>query len=290
MFGNATDIQSIASVPRSVEERLAALEEQNFELHKKNEALEGRIRTLEVRLATTEHTLITLSPQTLGKQTHKAFALFPKLPPELRRMVWTLARPGPRVIKIFQSKVGDKEIIYSTAKVPTLLHTCQESRRIAKNWYELSFQCGWRGTPRVYFDFSSDFVYFPRFPGKDSKYSTHSIASPSSISRNEREKVKRVVQEVESYNSRFDFISFFYPSATEAVLVLAEEGMSQGVAEQSEFVATEDAFLWQENQILHEIYHRYSQKPDRLIKRLSWNLVNIQRARFCGIQEENRTL
>jgi 2EXR family len=72
----------------------------------------------------------------------KAFALFPKFPPELRRMVWIFARPPPRVIKLLWAKVGgdEEDVIYSTAKVPSLLQTRQESRKIAKGWYELTFR------------------------------------------------------------------------------------------------------------------------------------------------------
>jgi len=206
-------------------------------------------------------------------------------------MVWTFARPAPRVVNIFLSKTDGNDILYSTAKVPSLLHVCQESRRLAKQWYQLSFQLAinW-GDPdaaRVYFDFSSDFLYFPYLTGGDP--SDHSRFFPHAwdIDCDTRAKVRKVVQEVTSYSEQFYRISISYPFATEALLVGRKEGMSQGGAEQSDFVVTEDAFGWQKYRSLVDIYNTHVENPDDFDKTLPWNLVSIQRARFHGVEKEN---
>jgi hypothetical protein len=181
----------------SIEDRLAALEGHNVELWKENKSLQSRIRTLEVRLATAEDTLINLSIQTLGKETQKSFAFFPQLPSEFRRMIWTFARPAPRVLKLFEKRVGIETVVYSTAKVPALLHACQESRRIAKEWYELSFPRIFRGLqfPYIYIDYSSDFIYVPRRYGEDKGNPSRSNIAPYLISVLSFGKSMNVIQE-----------------------------------------------------------------------------------------------
>ena len=169
--------------------------------------------------------LISLSPQNPGKHTHRAFAFFPKLPAELRCMIWTLARSEPRVVKIFISK--DRNRFYSTAKVPTLLQICQESRRIAKQWYKLCFQKRVSAidfVPRVYFDFSSDFLYVPS-NGSPKGDPTRSNCYPYDLLIGDTEKVQKVVCEVTPYSEMFREIADYFPVASEALLILREEGM-----------------------------------------------------------------
>jgi len=274
---------------RDIRSEFTSLREQNADLRKKNEALEERIRTLEVRLATTEDSMINLSPENLGNHTHKAFALFSKVPLELRTIVWKLARPVPRVVNIFRAKVDDKDVLYSTAKIPSLLHVCQESRRIAKEWYQLSFpwSSSWNDpyAARVYFDFSADFLYFPSFDYFHSENTARLSPLPWNIYARDTEKVKKVVQEVPKSWDGFSHMSINCPSATEALVVNIGEGMSQGGAELSDFVVTEEAFDWQNNRTLTEIYNKYITSPEVRYKRMIWNLVSIQRVRFCGAVE-----
>ncbi|KAN0099934.1 hypothetical protein V8E51_013709 [Hyaloscypha variabilis] len=284
MSENSMENQSVAKVLLDIQAKLTSINEQNIELRLENELLKDRIRTLEVRLATTEDTLINLSLQTLDKQTHKAFALFPKLPPELRRMIWAFARQSPRVIKLFRAKVNDVYILYSTAKVPSLLHACQESRRVAKSWYELSLHHREafleNYSARVYFDFSNDFLYFPFIHWEDEDQPTRSIAMPREIYHEERNVIKKVVQELPRDQEQCAMLSIHFPSAVEAILVDTKEGMFQGGAEQSEFIVTGDAFPWQRGRTLQKVYDDVRVEMSPRIPNVVWNLTSIRRARF----------
>jgi hypothetical protein len=63
------------------------------------------------------------------------FELFPKLPLELRRKVWKMALPGPRVIEVKFVVDGRKNNHRFCAKIPVLLHVSQESRTEAMREY-----------------------------------------------------------------------------------------------------------------------------------------------------------
>jgi hypothetical protein len=274
--------------PSSGEDRLAALEGHIVELWKDNQSLQSRIRTLEVRLATAEDTLINLSPQNLDIQLHKSFAFFPKLPPEIRRMIWTFARPAPRVLKMFEKKEGAGEVVYSTAKVPALLHVCQESRQIAKEWYELSFprRSYEPESSRTYFDSSSDFVYVPEESGEDKGNPTHSNINPYSIRSMMPSKIMNVIHEVPEFCDNFFQLASCFSSATKALLVLEGEGMLQGSAELSEFTITADPFTWQGTCTLQKTYIDASEKSYHDYLAGNWNLTSIQRARFAALGRE----
>lgn len=57
------------------------------------------------------------------------FLLFPKLPAELRLMVWALAAPKPATVAQRTSTVKDRAFRYIRPDgVPALLHACRESR------------------------------------------------------------------------------------------------------------------------------------------------------------------
>jgi hypothetical protein len=65
------------------------------------------------------------------------FPQFRKFDKIIRKMIFGLARPGSRFIKL--SVCASTRSIYSTASVPSLLHACKESRELALSWYKLSF-------------------------------------------------------------------------------------------------------------------------------------------------------
>ncbi|CZR52584.1 uncharacterized protein PAC_02461 [Phialocephala subalpina] len=57
------------------------------------------------------------------------FLLFPKLPIELRLMVWALAAPEPATVAQRKSRVKGRDFYYlRPGGVPALLHACKESR------------------------------------------------------------------------------------------------------------------------------------------------------------------
>lgn len=71
----------------------------------------------------------------------KEFKLFSDLPPELRIIVWQFASQEIRVITIKNSsqttREKDLKATHDAKTVPSILHTCQESRAISQNYYRL---------------------------------------------------------------------------------------------------------------------------------------------------------
>ncbi|KAH6721820.1 hypothetical protein BKA61DRAFT_666559 [Leptodontidium sp. MPI-SDFR-AT-0119] len=91
------------------------------------------------------------------------FKLFPKLPLELRLLIFAAAVAGvePRNIEIFKSENGRPSsfCLASSASIPGLLHTCREARDVAKKTYKLAFA----GRPvrgPIYFDWDKDSLVF----------------------------------------------------------------------------------------------------------------------------------
>ncbi|KAI3318650.1 hypothetical protein HD806DRAFT_308204 [Xylariaceae sp. AK1471] len=89
-----------------------------------------------------------------------SFILFDLLPIELRLQIWRQSCHR-RVVEVFYDSEHDR--CTTTASVPAVLHTCQESRSEALRVYKLSF-----GTkshdPRIYFCREMDTLYIPRPP------------------------------------------------------------------------------------------------------------------------------
>jgi hypothetical protein len=100
----------------------------------------------------------------------KHFVFFPRLPAELRRIIWLFAIPGPRTITIFSQKeafvtnadghaaCNPSIPAKSNSKAPALLHTNRESRDVALKFYSLAFKEHLNQRP-VYFRFSTDTLY-----------------------------------------------------------------------------------------------------------------------------------
>lgn len=88
------------------------------------------------------------------------FDNFLELPVELRLIVWSFAHPEARFVRLqchqlpHQTSEVDRSNCRqstSTAKVPSPLHACNESREVALKWYRLSFALD--NSPRTfYFD------------------------------------------------------------------------------------------------------------------------------------------
>jgi len=88
-------------------------------------------------------------------------------------MIWKLARPDSRIIKLSASKkvrtsafdlhtftpLMPQDHVVSRIPPPNLLHACSESREVARKWYRLSFRpcCGDGGT---YIDTERDYLYY----------------------------------------------------------------------------------------------------------------------------------
>lgn len=97
-----------------------------------------------------------------------AFECFPKFPPELRRMIWKLALPGPRVIEVVAHCVlrGPEKTKTKTLAVnvdmPALMHVCRESRQVSLEKYSVKLANN-KKYPNNYarFDPSEDIIYIP---------------------------------------------------------------------------------------------------------------------------------
>jgi len=89
------------------------------------------------------------------------FTLFPKLPVELRRIIWRHSLPGTRVVAVFCDAYDQAPSFRSTTPVPTILHVSSEARMVALRYYELRFAVS--TTPalpaRTYFDSEIDSLY-----------------------------------------------------------------------------------------------------------------------------------
>jgi hypothetical protein len=129
----------------------------------------------------------------------KKFTLFNDLPLELRRQIWTLALPGPRVVDV---RLRQKSTPSSTGKTfpvsrfvssrehPVVLHVCRESRSEALLHYVLAFALGTRkkSPAQIYIDFAIDTVWFDHmayFPN-----STNSLQSSTVLHAAEFSKIR----------------------------------------------------------------------------------------------------
>jgi hypothetical protein len=132
-----------------------------------NRANDSLVRELPASDPTTASVLGVPQPDPTGE-----FIRFPKLPAELREEIWILSLPGPRDIMIRLdpqdmraldvSDIKEDEHPYYRAKayagaVPAHLHVNQESRAVAKIYYELDFEKQTRGRP-IYVDFKTDTI------------------------------------------------------------------------------------------------------------------------------------
>lgn len=92
-----------------------------------------------------------------------AFIVFPKLPIELRTIIWTLSLPGSRVIEINRARQDDNTApeYRLPAIIPAVLHVCKESRMVAQKHYSLSFGPSiWEDAGRIWFDKNIDVAFF----------------------------------------------------------------------------------------------------------------------------------
>lgn len=88
-----------------------------------------------------------------------SFNGFPKLPTEIRLMIWELSLPGARVLHVSDRRVFKDKLYFrkdDNPANPAALFTCQESRAVALERYRLCF-----GTTNVFADLSGgDILYF----------------------------------------------------------------------------------------------------------------------------------
>lgn len=115
-----------------------------------------------------------LKPPAKEPKTLRRFKFFPKLPTEIRLMIWDFCLPGPRVVDVkirrcfFRAstrKVFKLPRFISSLDHPAILHICSESRLLALKHYKLAFPNTMKtkaetSPARIYIDFSIDTVWF----------------------------------------------------------------------------------------------------------------------------------
>ncbi|KAF6835730.1 hypothetical protein CPLU01_04200 [Colletotrichum plurivorum] len=102
---------------------------------------------------------------------------FPKLPLELRIVIWRLSLPKPRTVSIRYGATTlswNSDFINGTSKaeIPTILHVCHESRKEGLRHYKLRF--GVAGPAKVFFDSEVDILHIGRMEGFMASWSQYS--------------------------------------------------------------------------------------------------------------------
>ncbi|KFY72312.1 hypothetical protein V499_07537 [Pseudogymnoascus sp. VKM F-103] len=161
-----------------------------------------------------------LKPAAKEPKTLRRFKLFPKLPTEIRLMIWTLLLPPPRVVDIRMRRksiptsageILDVGRFISSVDHPIILHVCSESRRVARQHYKLSFpkKTNTEWSPaQTYIDFDNDTVWFDNlryFP------TTPSANSPKILPMAEFAKIKKLAMRHEIDRVLLDSTKLFNP-------------------------------------------------------------------------------
>lgn len=85
------------------------------------------------------------------------FTLFPRLPAEIRLLIWNFACRVERIIPLLPGLGHLSPLTHPTLAVPPVLHACSDSRRVALKHYNLSFH------PRLYVNHDYDHIMLHLF-------------------------------------------------------------------------------------------------------------------------------
>ena len=110
----------------------------------------------EDELVPTQRRRPRLKPTVEIKPFLDSFSLFPKLPIEIRQIIWRLTL-RPRVVEVLHEYFDD--CFHSRAKLPIALVVCQDSRNAVISSYPVSFGSALK-IPQIRFNFSLDTLYF----------------------------------------------------------------------------------------------------------------------------------
>lgn len=160
-------------------------------------------------------------------------ATFHSLSEDVRKTIWTHALPGPRIIEL---TILRKNIV-SRARVPTLLHTCRESRAVALKHYTLAFGHN-ASPPKVYFDFRYDWIY-TRCPGCLGANCSH-----KSMLTGDHSRLRHLVYEGPISFNPFTKILRFFPDIRGVILIRGKSKGYRDEIDSEEFVHLEEGFEW----------------------------------------------
>lgn len=163
---------------------------------------------------------------------------FLSLNDKLRKKIWTLAlqhpSPSPRIIELRNSNTHG---IVSRAPITALLHTCRESRAIAKEGYDLSFSTD-STSPKVYFDFKHDWVY-TRCSGCLGNGCGHKLTLT-----NDHKKLKHLIFEGPMSFNPFPKILRFYPGIENLILIGGKSAVQRDQINKEDITFVNETFDW----------------------------------------------
>ena len=170
----------------------------------------------------------------LPTQEAKQPVNFLSLDDKLRERIWTLALQYPRIIELTRSATYS---VRSRATVPALLHTCQESRAIAKKHYSLSFAPP-ETSPKVYFDFDHDWLY-TRCGGCLGMDCNHKLTLTE-----DHCKLKNLIFEGPMSCNPFHKIIKFYPNIKNLILVRGRSTAQRNEIKKTDISIVHEKFEW----------------------------------------------
>jgi hypothetical protein len=177
----------------------------------------------------------TQAPQHPTASLVRKPANFSTLPAEIRTMIWRLARPPPRIVRVRRARTGYPAALISDAKIPNLLHINKESRKLALGWYQLCFSdppfiftTGWNipnCRPHVYFDFSYDVLY----AGCEKCFDLSCDQCVAVTITRDVEKVQNVLLHCRWSSQRFAKFVTIFPKAKQIMLLEETKPLAAGV-------------------------------------------------------------
>ncbi|KAF5875848.1 uncharacterized protein Bfra_002244 [Botrytis fragariae] len=202
------------------------------------------------------------------EEDHTPLRMLPslsELPGKVRRQIWNFARPEARYIKIRESKWS--AALCSDAPIPALLHTCQESRKVALKWYDLSFARdpemgfwdqktlnelmnnaltkGQRAQARIYFDWERDGIY-----SQCARCNAHRMSCRHAPLSFDWLRVKRLAYGGPLSINPFYKLTLCYPAVESIMLIHGRSAVRRTAVSPSEFIPVIEKFEWEGDDLL----------------------------------------
>ncbi|TGO37984.1 hypothetical protein BHYA_0084g00150 [Botrytis hyacinthi] len=176
----------------------------------------------------------------------------------------------PRILLHFSELPGKSQwsaALYSDAPIPSLLHTCQESRKEALKWYDLSFARdpemgfwdqrtlkelmnnaiteGQRAQPRIYFDWERDGIY-----SQCARCNGHRMSCRHAPLSFDWLRVKRLAYEGPLSINPFYKLTLCYPAVESIILIRGRSAVRRTAVLPSELIAVNEKFEWEGDDLL----------------------------------------
>lgn len=173
-------------------------------------------------------------PETQSQRAEQRPVGFHSLEDDVRRRIWALALPEPRIIALARSPTYS---VHSQAPVLALLQTCRESRAVAQEYYSLSFGMV-MNSPKVYFDLCNDWIY-TRCSGCLGVDCAHKLTLTDNHAI-----VRRLIFEGPMTVNPFPKILRYYPSVERLILISGKSDAARSQLKKSEISFVSMQFEW----------------------------------------------